>query len=369
MASRGGIPATALALLAAACLAGCEPEGTAGDDASRTPPATRAATDTARRPGTSRFAAGVAHAADANALAAAKRAAREAVAACKARGAEPVAAVFLERFDGQARTGEIGGAVKAVAGVPTYGQGTPAGGSATGVTVLVLGGASLEVAAVADGGRIAHEDSDASADAARVRKLREACTDRGQAFARRIRPPTRPGFVLLLGAIESDWHATFFTPVHERLGKEVPLIGGVGTWEDAIYLDGRPVRDAEGKPTNVGRLAVVVQGRLRVATACVPLSNRWNPAAVRIDRQHAASAAQRGLGGAECGLLLAVTPVGVGSGGVAPDSLAGAGFPPATPLLPLPLTGQVGTTAEGVLSVGADRVALCAVASAADPTR
>ncbi|HUT02167.1 MAG TPA: hypothetical protein VM031_06920, partial [Phycisphaerae bacterium] len=133
-----------------------------------------------------------------------------------------------------------------------------------------------------------------------------------------------------------------------------PLVGGVGGWGDSVYVDGRDLTDAKGKRTAVGQLAVVIQGDLRVAVQPVTFPNRWDPAAVRGEARQAGKNVLARLRPARAKLLLAF---GCGESVSAVTSIE-----PGVPVFGSPCSGQVGTDAVGRLSVGADRLVVCAVA-------
>ena len=338
-------------VLALVCLLaplGCEP---------RHKPAGRGPTTagTATKPAPT-FLAAVGRSRKADPLAAVEEAAGRARKAFQAAGVPPVAAIFLVGSRGVSaeQFARIGRRARKVTGVATFGQGTIGKQAGPTAMVLVLGGAGLAVKGYVTAGPIEHDDSEAPARAAKVRALRRACAERGEALARQIPPPTKSGLVLLLGALADDWHANFYTALHKQLGPNVPLVGGVGGWGDSVYADGRDLTDAKGKRTSVGQLAVVIQGDLRVAVQPVTFPNRWDPAAVRGEARQAGKVMLGRLRPAQPKLLLAF---GCGES-VSAVTLAN----PGVPIFGFPCSGQVGTDATGRLSVGADRLVVCAVA-------
>jgi len=325
--------------LPAALLGGCEPE-------SRTPASLPPATRPVSAPaGPVAFLAAVGHSHNADSAAAAGEATKQALTRSEAAAVRPAAAVFLGRAGA---AGEVGGRIKELAGCPTFGQG---GTGAGGLTVLLLAGEGLSVRGFAAGGEIDHDDADDPAKAVRVRRLREACAERGDALARQLPKLTRPGVVLLLGAMEGDWLATFVTAFHKRLGTGVPVVAGAGTWGDRIYLDGRDV--------GTGQLAVVVQGDLRVAVEPLTPADPWDAQAVAGEVEQAARKVHHRLGPARCGLVLAFHDTSFRVADATFDSVFGADVP----AFRCGFLSQAGTDAQGKLSAGTARLVLCGVAA------
>lgn len=381
-----------VALMAAVCVAcaGCEPNDrpAPAKPSQTTSPAARkpaiasqpAAVPAAKTPA---FLAAVGYSDAADPLAAASAAAGDAVKQFRAAGVTPVAAVFLERLAGvtAADGARIGAAVKKVVGVPTFGHGGVGTYGLTwqagklgdgGLAVLLLGGQGLDVKGYAVGGRIEYDDSDDPAKAAKVRQLREAAAQRGDALGRQVPSLARPGLVLVLGALHNDWHVPFMTALHKRLPAGVPVVGGVGKWDDYVYLDGREMTDAGGKPTQVGQLAVVVQGNLRLAVCPVTARDKYKPAVVLEEGLDACRDVRKRLGGAAgtrpgSELVLAFSCVTRLDDAKLPGPAAelaniGGVFGPAVPVFGCFCGGEVGTDAEGRLSVGGDRLVICGVA-------
>jgi hypothetical protein len=347
------------------------------------PPAQAGVTTTpAARPPALFAAVGYSDAADP--LAAAEAAAGAAVKQFRAAGVAPVAAVFLERLAGvtAADGAKIGGRIKQVVGVPTFGHGGVGTYGLTwqagklgdgGLAVLLLGGRGLDVKGYAVGGRIEYDYSDEPAKAAIVRQLRQAAAQRGDALARQVPALTRPGLVLVLGALHNDWHVPFMTALHKRLPAGVPIVGGVGKWDDYVYLDGRELTDKGGKPTQVGQLAVVVQGALRVAVCPVTARDKYKSAVVLEEGLDACRHVRKRLGGAGPGqgtgpaLVLAFSCVTRLHDAKLPgpaEELANIRgvLGPGAAVFGCFCGGQVGTDAEGRLSVGGDRLVICGVA-------
>jgi hypothetical protein len=376
--------------------AGCEPNGRPGTGkpsqttspaaatAAKAPATTKqttapqpAAATAARQPA-SLAAVGYSDAADP--LVAAEAAGGAAVRQFHDAGVTPVAAVFLERLAGvtAADGAKIGGRVKQAVGVPTFGHGGVGAYGLTwqaakrgdgGLAVLLLGGRGLDVKGYAVGGRIEYDYSDDPAKAAKVRQLRDACAQRGDALGRQVPESPRPGLVLVLGALHDDWHVPFMTALHKRLPAGVPLVGGVGKWDDYVYLDGREMTDAGGKPTQVGQLAVVVQGSLRVAVCPVMARDKGKPAVVLAEGLDACRDVRKRLGaaGPPPGLVLAFSCVTRLDDAKLPgpaEELANIRevLGPAVPVFGCFCGGEVGTDVEGRLSVGGDRLVICGVA-------
>jgi len=369
------------AVLCVVAAVGCEPKD---KPAAATTTMAGPQTKPAPKPQPKFFAAvGRSHKADA--LAAAEEATSQALSRFRDSGARPVAAVFLQRSGASAEHGpRIGHRIRQLAGVPTFGHATKRGQAtffsppldrspqdtdgrksslSPFLTVLVVGGEGLEVEACATGGEIAHDAGDEAARAAKVRTLRRACAQRGEALGRQIARLKPAGLVLLLAALEDDWHASFYTALHKQLGGGAAVIGGVGTWDDYVYLDGRQLTDAAGRETAVGQLALVIRGDLRVVVQPVTLSNRWSSTAVLNETRQACADVLSRLAPAAPGLILAF-----GCREAVPEAAAGPAalrdaFGPDVPIFACPCGGQVGTDAEGRLCVGADRLVICAVAA------
>jgi hypothetical protein len=352
------------AVLCVVTAAGCEPK-----DKAAGPTTTTAGPQT--KPAPVKFLAAVGASRNADALAAAEEATGEALAALRASGVSPVVAVFLQRSGASAEQGSrISRRIRQLTGAPTFGHETRKGRTerqksslSPFFAVLVLGGEGLEVEGCAAGGRIEHEEAAGAEQAGKARALRRACAERGEALGRQIARLPRGDLAVLLGGLEDDWHANFYTALHRQLGGGAAVIGGVGTWDDCVYVDGRSLIDAAGKETAVGQLAIVLRGELRVAVQPVTFSNRWDPAAVLKETRQACADVLSRLAPAAPGLIVAfgcreALPEATGRSTALREV-----FGPDVPILAWPCGGQVGTDAEGRLSVGAGRLIVCAVAA------
>lgn len=385
------------AVLCVVAAVGCEPKDKAAGPTTTTTagPQTRPAP---RPP--AEFLAAVGSSRNADALAAAEEAASQALARFKASGLSPAAAVFLERSGASPELGRrIGRRISQLAGAPTFGHGTKRGQAtffssaaarspqdtegtksslspflqqdADGaksslspfLTVLVVGGEGLAVKGYAAGGRIEHDDGTDPAEAVKAGSLREACGRRGEALGRQVGGLERGGLVLLLGALGGDWHANFCTALHKQLGVGAAIVGGVGTWDDYVYVDGRELLDAAGRKTAVGQLAVVIQGGTRAAVQPVTFSNRWSPTAVLSEAGQACADVSARLAAASPKLILAFGCAEGAPSAAGQSAALRRAFGPDVPVFGGTFSGQVGTDAEGRLSVGADRLVVCAVAA------
>ena len=378
--THGWIMPAALCVVAAV---GCEPrDKAAGPTTTTAGPQTRPAP----RPPV-KFLAAVGASRNADALAAAEEATSQALARFKASGLSPAAAVFLERSGASPELGHrIGQRITQLAGAPTFGHGTETKrGQATFsssavarspqdtegaksslspfLTVLVLGGEGLEVKGYATGGRIEHDDVTGPADAVKAGSLREACGRRGEALGRQVGRVKRGGLVLLLGALGGDWHANFCTALHRQLGGRAAIVGGVGAWDDYVYVDGRELLDAAGRKTAVGQLAVVIQGGTQAAVQPVTFSNRWSPTAVLSEARQACADVSARLAAASPKLILAFGCAEGAPSAAGQSAALRQAFGHDVPIFGGTFSGQVGTDAEGRLSVGADRLVVCAVAA------
>jgi len=351
------------AVLCVVAAGGCEPK-----DKAAGPTTTTAGPQT--KPAPVKFLAAVGFSRNPDALAAAEEATGEALAALRASGVSPVAAVFLQHSGGSAEQGSrISRRIRRLTGVPTFGHETRNGRTGRQKSslspffaVLVLGGEGLEVQGCAAGGRIEHEEAAGAEQAAKARALRRACAERGEALGRQIARLPRGDLTVLLGGLEDDWHANFYTGLHKQLGGAA-VIGGVRTWDDCVYVDGRQLTDAAGKETAVGQLAIVLRGELRVAVQPVTFSNRWDPAAVLNETRQACADVLSRLAPAAPGLILAFgCPEALPEATGRPTALREV-FGPDVAIFACPCSGQVGTDAEGRLSVGAGRLIVCAVAA------
>ena len=354
---------------ATAAPAGCEPEVQAPQPR---PPATRPQTQptSAPAPPPPAFFAAVGYSRKADAVAAAEEAATEALAPCRAAGALPAGAIFLERLAGMkpADGDRIGRAIQRITGAPTFGHGgsgaaLPTRGASSpgvaGLMVLVLAGKGVTVQGRALSGPIEHDDADDPAKAARCGKLRDACTERGRALGGRLASLDKPGFVLALGALEGDWAAMFFTGLHARLGAGVPIVGAAGGWESYVY--------AEGSRAGTGQLAVVVQGEIRVAVETVASRDRWDEQVALDEARQAASAVRQRLAPAPPALVLAFSSAGRRAGAQAERTAIEQVLGPGAPLFGCYSRGEAGTDAPGKLSAGTGRIVICGVAPGSSP--
>ena len=169
------------ALVGLVVVVGCEPK-----DKATVPTTTTAGPQTKPAPKPQpKFFAAVGRSHKADALAAAEEATSQALSTFRDSGARPVAAVFLQRSGAPAeRCSPIGRRIRQLAGAPTYGHASARTGAEPTVTVLILGGEGLDVKACATGGEIAHDAGGDPARAAKVRTLRRACAERGEALGR-----------------------------------------------------------------------------------------------------------------------------------------------------------------------------------------
>lgn len=273
---------------------------------------------------------------DTDVMAAAEEATAAMMEQFRAAGRTPAAVIFLERVvgSGQFRNKgqDIGDRVKrAAGGVPTFGHG---GVDVYGLTfgpdvrneestflVLGLAGANLQVRGYATGGKIEYsypssqrpEDPERAAqwerEVAREKELRQAALTRGRQLGEQIPRLEKPGLILVLGALHNNWHVTFVEGIREALGQDVPIVGGVGKWDDYVYNDGTPLADASGKPATAGQLAVVIQGDMQVSLAGEVCPDKYKPEGVQATIGRVTEQSLAPLGGQTPDVVLAFSCV------------------------------------------------------------
>jgi len=320
-------------------------------------------------------------------MAAAEEATRAMMARFQAASRKPGAVIFLERVANPggfaAKAGQIGGRVKELAGgVPTFGHG---GVDTYGVvlgpdvkdgqsTFLVLGidAPSLDVRGYAVGGQIQYDyvsERPRPEEPAAARKWeqgvlreiqrRDAARQRGRDLGEMIPPLRQGGFILLLGALHNNWHVTFLDGLREKVDPRVPMLGGVGRWQDYVYNDGQGLTDTAGRPTSVGQLAIVVQGQMKVALVGARAADTSRLAAVQAMIADVAGESRQKLGqnpaaavAFSCVTLLRNTKVM--DSGVFHAALAQA-YGADTPIVGAFCGGELGIDSAGAFSAGGDR--------------
>jgi hypothetical protein len=326
-----------------------------------------------------RFFAATGFAKGADAVRAAGDAARDMMSRFRAAGMRPLAVLFLERVESRRELGAAAGAkVKEVAGgVPTYGHGgcgrygipwADVRDDEPSVLVLGLAGEGLEVTAAGVGGGIKYDYSKRPEDRERVKALREACRSRGAELGRRLPPFRKPGLAILLGALHNNWHVTFAEGVRESLGPDAPLIGGVGKWNDYVYLDGRDLADVAGRKTPVGQMLVGVQGDIAVSLAGRACKNTWRRGTALADGDAVAGKVLAGLGGRRPALLLAFSCVTrlrnckIMDPSVEHARVSGV-VGEGVPAFGAYCGGELGFDMDGRFSAGGDRLMMAAIAA------
>lgn len=361
MIARVGVPLV-LACLAAAP-AGCEP-GTQAPAPRPVAPRrqTQPASAPAAPPG---FLAAVGYSAKTDPVAAAEEAARKALAPCRAAGAHPAGAIFLERIAGTtpADGDRIARAVAKITGAATFGQGdldaAGSGGGASrrgvaGLMVLVLAGKDVRVRGLALGGAVEHVNPHDPAHTARYRTLREACTNLGRSLGARLAATDKPALVLALGAVEGEWSSLLFTALRDRLGADVPLVGAAGGWNSYVC--------AEGAPAGPGVLAVAVAGDLRVAVETVASRDPWDAQVALAEARRAAAAVAKRLAPDRAALALAFSAAGRAAGAQAERTAVEQALGAGVALFGCSTLGEAGAAAAAPLSAGCARFVLCGVA-------
>lgn len=229
---------------------------------------------------------------NADALLAAEQASRQMMDQFTAAGRKPAAVLFLERVakSGNKKGQQIGDTVKKLAGgAPTFGHG---GCDVYGLTwgadvkhqestfmVLGLDAPNLVARGSAVGGRInysypkkdkpkeAEKVAKWESDWANEREYRQLARQQGAALGAKVSKLSKPGFVLVLGALHNNWHMTFMEGLRSAAGDDVPVIGGVGSWDDFVYCDGESLVDRNGNATVVGQIAVAIEADWKVVLA------------------------------------------------------------------------------------------------------
>jgi hypothetical protein len=183
--------------------------------------------------------------------------------------------------------------------------------------VIGLAGADIRARGYALGGRIDYMytdrktrqaaeagDAEALAKVAREKKLRAVCRAKGQSLGRKIPDLDRPGFVLLLGALHNNWHTTFAEGLGTEIPATLPVVGGVGKWDDYVYNNGQAVRDADEKESPTGQLAVLIDGDMQVVAAGICSENTWKKDIIDREAARVATRVKKHLDGAEPEALL-----------------------------------------------------------------
>ncbi len=265
---------------------------------------------------------------------AAEQATAEMMAKFRQAGREPEVVIFFERvayrWHRSDKMGvtyqQLGDRIKQRTGADVFGHGGcgPYGivlGDLTDKTpsfqVIGLSGANIRARGYAVGGRIDHMytdrrtrqaaesgDAEALAKVAGEKQLRAVCRGKGARLGKAIARPHKPAVLLLTGALHNNWHTTFAEGLRAETPETLPVVGGVGKWDDYVYNNGQAVRDANGKESPTGQMAVLIEADMHIVAAGGVSENTWKQSTIDAEAAQIAAHVKKTLDGAEPEALL-----------------------------------------------------------------